>query len=452
MHDRQQKCQRAVHLMAGILKGIALYPAAHPALVKPLQELVTLLADLFKIQPELHLGVMDDILFFDRILFVNPTPSEEEIAAAISSKSIEAITLQASLKPAELALFLNLLSQDMPGEKIAAELAGRQIEHIRVQNLERREKPKQQAVSGRKGYKAYKKAVDVIQNAFKEMENGRIPTGKDIFPVVDDLVDLAAEDSSAMMGLALIKDYDNYTFNHSVNVGIIAITLGHALGMERQEVRNLGVAGLLHDIGKITIKKSILNKPGKLSAAEYEEIKKHAENGAKIISRMEGMDEGIALAVLGHHIMENRQGYPEWARNRAFDVGAGVIAIADCYDAITTLRVYQRPTTPREALERLRDLSGTYLNASLVDRFIEMMGKYPVGTMVRLDTNEIAVVVKSHPNDTERCGVKIIFSSNGERLDKPVEKETGKPGIGLPAIVATVDPLTKNIEVEQYVT
>src|SRR6185369_11217115 len=124
----------------------------------------------------------------------------------------------------------------------------------------------------------------------------------------------------------------------------------------------------LHDVGKTRVDKEILNKPGKLSDREYQEMKRHPEFGADIIRQMEGIQEGVATGVLGHHIRYDREGYPEWAREHPFGLMSGIVAVADCYDAATTLRAYQRPLHPTDAVAVIRKQCGTSLNRDIVER------------------------------------------------------------------------------------
>jgi putative nucleotidyltransferase with HDIG domain len=265
------------------------------------------------------------------------------------------------------------------------------------------------------------------------------------------MVSETMKDHSTLLGLAMIKDYDNYTFNHSVNVGILSLALGAYIGMDREFLRDTNTAGLLHDIGKTWINKNILNKPGKLSAEEFEQIKKHPEMGAEIIDKMKDIHHRVSLAVLGHHIKFNRSGYPEWANKREFGTINEIVAVADCYDATTTLRTYSAPVSPKGAIDILRQLAGTSLNSELVEKFEEMMGLYPVGTLVRLDTNEIALVVRPHPMESKMPSIKVIIDSNGKVLAKPkLMSLAATDGNRLATIVAPVNPLLKNVDLSNY--
>jgi putative nucleotidyltransferase with HDIG domain len=265
------------------------------------------------------------------------------------------------------------------------------------------------------------------------------------------MADIIMLEPAALLGLTMIKDYDNYTFNHCVNVGVLAMALGAALGLDSLSVRDLGIAGQLHDIGKTLVPKAILNKPGKLSSAEFDEMKRHPELGSKIIREMEGLSPHLSSVVLGHHLHYNRSGYPEWASKLPFNQMIDIIAVADTYDAITTLRVYQHPVNPKKALHEMQTLTNTILAGGVVERFVEMMGNYPVGTLVRLDNNEVAIVCRPNPLDENAPLVRVLIEEDGTRLRAPREQELiDSEGACYARIVAVVDPLLKSIDVGRW--
>ena len=170
----------------------------------------------------------------------------------------------------------------------------------------------------------------------------------------------------------------------------------------------------------------------------------------KIIEKMAGLSPQVAEAVLGHHLRYNKKGYPEWAQNLELSNLSQVVAIADCFDACTTLRTYQLPMPPATAISLMKELSGEFLNPEMVNSFSAMMGKYPPGTVVRLDTNEIALVWKGNFGNPETPQVRVIFDRNGEKIEKPVTEKLEERKGGAPAIVAIVDPLAKGIDVGDY--
>jgi putative nucleotidyltransferase with HDIG domain len=373
-------------------------------------------------------------------------------------KDIGRIVVAAGLTFDELQNFIRLFSVKGAGfDVLTAGMTQERISRIRLmrqgeENFETPDEEKTEQEGEGNFLVTYGQALNAIRGICRDIERGRIPSSAPVIRVVDRMVGITMQEPSILVGLTMIKDYDNYTFNHCVNVGILSMALGASLGMDAAAVKSLGIAGELHDIGKTMIPKKILNKPGKLSSDEYDEMKRHSELGAKIIREMEGFDPNIGQIVLGHHLHYNRGGYPEWAQKLPFSQMIDIVAIADTYDAITTLRVYQHPINPRAALNEMQKLAGSFLDGSLVSRFIEMMGKYPVGTLVRLDTNEMAVVYRPNPLDEDAPMVRVLIESNGTRLNVPREQSLVEPdGSNYAQIVAVVDPLLKNIDVGKFV-
>lgn len=443
----QQNAQRAAMLLVASIKSVSFYPQAHPAVRQPLRELTGILEGMLREKPEIHLGVVEGAFFLEGHLFVTPNSSVAELADRLTAKGVDALTVSSGVTDNDLFRFASLLSKrDTTQDTLSHALETEGIRTIRLgidQPVYGDSCEDDDSIPSR----TYLEALHAVRDAMSEIEKGRIPGSERINAVVDNMVSLSIKDHTTLLGLAMIKDYDNYTFNHSVNVGILALALAADMGMDRESLRDTNTAGLLHDIGKTRIDKSILNKPAKLSSDEYEVMKQHAEKGAEIVSAMKDINPRVADAVLGHHIKFNRSGYPDWARERKFDDMTEIVAVADCYDAITTLRSYNVPILPRAALDILHRISGTSLNGYLVERFEKMMGEYPVGTLVRLDNNEIALVVRPHPMESRAPAVKVVIDSRGKTMEKPRPVSlAATEGDRYASIVATVDPLLKNVD------
>lgn len=452
-----QTAQRIATQLSGAIKGMSFYPAAHPSIVQPLQNLTTFFSEILQEQHEISLGVNDGALYFGEHLFVMPTPPVAELAAGFLARGIDAITIRRGVTFDHFSRFVTLIAdRKIEAVKIAEALLAEQISTIQINGItleELEEQPPDAEETGFDHHTAYTQALTAVKGVWKEIQRGRIPNSAEVVAVVESMVDMAIQDPSTLLCLSMIKDYDNYTFTHCVNVGVLSLALASALGYSREALQETGVAGMLHDIGKIRVDKDILNKPGKLDAAEFDQIKKHSEYGAKIVEKMQGLSAGVVQAVLGHHIRFNRDGYPEWAQQLTFGELADIIAVSDTYDAITTLRPYTLPQTPKAAVDIMRKLSGTALNGYLVDKFVEMMGDYPVGTLVRLDTSELAVVFRPNPADSRTPTVKVIIDDEGKFLDEPrIERLAQEGACRYAAIVGVANPLTRGIDVASYLT
>lgn len=446
----QPQAQRLVLLLAGAVRTVMLYPGTHPAVVQQYAHLGSHVAELLRAHPEVRIGIIDGVFFCDNHLFFTPTAAEEELTALFINRHIEAVTFMAGVTAAEVERFVELLARrELQGERLVEEVRRAGIVSISVAlngsgTVDDESGDDEEQDPGA----TYRQALDVMTGLFSEVERGRIPSTDKLHGVVNRMATMIMRDRGTLLGLAMIKDYDNYTFYHSVNVGILSMALGSAIGLPKDEMKELGMAGFLHDVGKTRVDKAILNKPGRLSSDEYERIKRHSEEGARIVGEMAGAGGRVARAVLGHHIRFDRAGYPESARTLDFDRFSDIIAVADCYDAITTLRVYKSALNPREALEKLGSLAGSTLDGSLVLAFSEMMGRYPVGTVVRLDTNEVAVVCRPDPQAGERPTVRVVTDPNGKLMEPAPVRNLAR---GTDArIVAVVDPLMTVIDVNRY--
>jgi putative nucleotidyltransferase with HDIG domain len=392
-------------------------------------------SDMHRERGEIRLAVVDGILSVGEHIFFAPTEPLVELSRRFEEKGVFGITLKPGVAAEELMVLARLLADASGGAaELAQGLSAGGIHSIEV----REEDPLSHA---------YSDAIGAIRDIFQEIGNGRIPNSRPMLSVVNGLASAAVKDPAALVGLAMIKDYDNYTFHHSVNVGVLAMALSGAMGQPLHEVEETGIAGFLHDVGKTKIDKRILNKPGKLSGEEYGEMKRHPELGAEIIRQMEGVHTRVAEGVLGHHIRFDREGYPEWARALPFGLMSGIVAVADCYDAATTLRAYQRPLQPMEAVKAIRNLCGTGLNGEIVERFLELTGRFPVGSLVRLDSNEIAVVFTPSTDESGAAIVKVIMDRSGRALANPVLESLAQSGA---RIIDLVDPLVKGIDVSCY--
>lgn len=435
MIDGLQQAQRLATLLSGAIRGSGLYPPGHPASLQPYREMEAIVVALQRETGEIRLAVVDGVLSVGEHLFFAPPAPLQELVNRLEEKRVSGLVL----KPGVAAKDLNVLAGLMADASGGAGEVGQGLRGAGVQSIEVMEEDILTST--------YNEAVSAVRDIFEEIGRGRIPNSRRMLTVVSSLASAAIKEPAALLGLALIKDYDNYTFQHSVNVGVLSMALSASMGHKEPEVEESGLAGFLHDIGKTRVDKEILNKPGKLTSNEFHEMKKHPEHGASIVREMEGVSPQVAEAVLGHHIRHDRAGYPEWARERSFGVTSGIVAVADFYDASTTLRSYQAPLLPTQAVRLIKNVAGTSLDGEIVERFVELTGKYPTGSLVRLDTGELAVVFTP---STQQCGaavVKVISDPAGEMLVEPELRSLLTSG---QSIVDLVDPMAKGIDVSRY--
>ncbi len=433
--------------LAGALKGLRLYPVHHPAIEQRILSLMNAFTQLFTTHDVIRMGLLEGTLFIEDSLFPDDNPAAVDMAGIFENLEIEGLEFFSGLGKGEIEHFLEIISKPPgKGDDFIEFMLNNGPEHIKVASVEKTDET-QEDDSPRK---VYGKALKAINNIFDDVRMGRIPSSDEAVGVVKNMARLTLEDPHALFALSLLKDYDNYTFTHSVNVSVLALSVGRACAVTEDELKALGLGGLLHDIGKLKIDVAIINKPGKLTDQEFETIKTHPSLGAAIVKEMEGATQDVLDIVHGHHLRYDRKGYPEDAKGRQMSRLVDMSAIADTYDAMTTMRSYQNPMTPRKALEIIEGLSGSSLNPDFVQRFSYSLGTYPVGTLVRLDTNEIGLVMEVGKKNPDDVFLKMLFGTVGEKLPTPYDRELS--GSDVIKIVGEVDPFVKGIEVTDYFT
>jgi putative nucleotidyltransferase with HDIG domain len=302
------------------------------------------------------------------------------------------------------------------------------------------------------------KAKQVTTQLLKDARMGKMVDSSAAKTIVSDLVDQCLTSPEAFVNVSRLKDYDQYTFTHSVNVGVLSIAMGRRLGTSVQELNNLGFAGLLHDVGKMKVPEGILNKPGKLTDAEFEVMKTHPALGYDYLRAEKGINQDILFAVKHHHEKADGGGYPAGLTDKEIPRFAKIIAIADVYDAITSERVYHKGMVPSDALKLIFSWSGKHFNDSLVKFFISIMGIYPAGTLVLLDTNELAIILEPNKDDPMRPRILIVSDVNMEPASPWFFDLTNRnvaSGAPYKSIISALDPRDFSIDtnrlIEQYI-
>ncbi len=226
------------------------------------------------------------------------------------------------------------------------------------------------------------------------------------------MVDLVLEDESLMLGLTTIRDYDDYTYTHSVNVALLAMTLGKRIGLSQIFLEQLGICGMFHDLGKVEVPKEILLKPDMLDTGEWDQMRKHPLIGVHRVLRLHAsrdMKSRVTLGPFEHHLNYNLTGYPKTHFVNKVTLFGKILRIADTYDALTSERKYRpRAFSPDEALRLMWSKVGEDFDPILLKTFINMVGLYPVGTILKLDTGELGLVV-DYPNEDERARPEVLL-------------------------------------------
>jgi putative nucleotidyltransferase with HDIG domain len=261
-----------------------------------------------------------------------------------------------------------------------------------------------------------------------------------------------SQNRTALLALTTLKNYDNYTFTHMVNVSILTMGQARALGIDGPLLREFGMAALMHDIGKVRTPLEVLNKPDKLTDEEFAVMKRHVVDGAEILRATPDIPALAPVIAFEHHLRTDGTGYPAGVKRPTLNVGTMLCSIADVYDAMRSQRKYQQAFPSERILEVMKRNDGKQFDQNLVRRFTQLIGIYPTGNLVRLNTGETAVVVKIYAPDPHRPQVRVIIDRRGARVEHPYDVNLwqNSEDEGVPATVAApldpadvgVDPLT----------
>ncbi|MBC7499508.1 MAG: HD-GYP domain-containing protein [Herminiimonas sp.] len=266
-----------------------------------------------------------------------------------------------------------------------------------------------------------------VMSMFDDTRMGKALDADSVRPLIDDMTLSIARNPGALIGLARLKTKDDYTYMHSVAVGALMISLARQLGLNDSQTRDAGMAGLLHDIGKMAVPPRILDKPGVLTDAEFTIVKSHPVAGHKILSEGSGIP-AIALDVcLHHHEKVSGAGYPHGLAGDAISLFSKMGAVCDVYDAVTSNRPYKNGWCPAEAIGKMSEWSG-HFDKTVFQAFVKSIGIYPVGSLVRLESGRLGIVIEQTEKSLLSPRVKIFFSTKSLSYISPEVLDLAAPG------------------------
>jgi len=259
---------------------------------------------------------------------------------------------------------------------------------------------------------------------------GRVRIDGNIMPgrvndTVGRMVESVFRNQDALASLSRLKSRDDYTFGHCVNVCILSLAIGRHMALDSAELNRLGVGALLHDIGKMLVPDEILKKPGRLTDAEFGEMQRHTSLGCELLYKTNEIAEDSRLVAMHHHERFDGSGYLDGISGNDIHLFARIGAVADVYDAMTSDRVYQKGMSADVALRRMYKLKGVHFDPTLVDRMIKCLGIYPIGTLVELNTGEVAVVSMPNHSDPLKPKVLMLYDRSKKRLPGPMDVNLG---------------------------
>jgi len=469
----QRTARSFVVALHGAVRAVRLYPVENVAVQKALEELVAAAERIRSTEDACSLRRQGDYIFVNETRLRLTLDNYAAVAYVLGLFRDAGVGGFSVVRPAEarawvvLLAFLQSPPLEYPEEQRLAQLQER-LAQSAVRDFEL-SAPSEEGMGGdeadlddkERARQTYVRSLDVTREVMTSARLGKSRGLKRVKRAVQGIVDAILSDPASMIGLTTLREFDDYTFVHSVNVCILSVALGRRLGLSKPQLLDLGLAALLHDVGKSQLPVELLNKRGDLDQDERILLQSHSWQGVLALFAFPtgaGRPWRAITAAYEHHMRVDLTGYPKPTRPRRITLFSKIIAVADGFDAATTTRVYQpAPWTPADVLRGMRDNPRLGLDPVVVKAFINLTGIYPVGTLVVCDNLELGIVLSANadPGALSRPIVRILFDSQGSRVDDgPIVDLTAQDANGqyLRTIIRTEDPERYGISIADYFT
>jgi len=442
---RGKVAEEIARRLAAALRGAQLYAPDHPIVRRNADALTESINVALSTLPSVTIGIVEDDLVVGEWPIPRAAETMGELMRRLQQAGIERIVIENGVEPDEITELIQTVAKTDHSQPAGA--AAPRLPHIRVGKLQVDQKVESTIGDVGAFKRLYDDAVGIAEQLWESATVEGKPDADAARGVVDSLAQAVAQNRTVLLALTALKNYDNYTFTHMVNVSILTMGQARGLGIEGTPLRQLGFAALMHDIGKVKTPAEILNKPARLTDAEFEILRRHTVDGAETLKKTPAVPPLAPVVAFEHHLRADGTGYPRGVTRPQLNLATMLCGISDVYDAMRSQRVYQQVFPTDRVLAVLRNNDGKQFDQNLVRRFVQLVGIYPAGNVVRLDTNEIAVVVKAHAPDPYRPRVKVLLAADRSPIDRPYEVNLweGLEGVA-DSVQAPVDPAEYGID------
>jgi putative nucleotidyltransferase with HDIG domain len=444
---RTEPADEFLRRLGAAIRAAQLYSARHPIIARNVDLLTQALAAIHASQPSTTIGIVgDEIVVGD--LPAGRGDTLTDVIARLKAVGIDRVVIERGVSREELITFVHAIASVEPRRNEDTEVCDLpQLAHIRVGRMRIEQRVEANLSDMATIRQLYADAVTAASRIWESASEEQ-PDVQAARAMIDGLAHAVAQNRPALLALTALKQYDNYTFTHMVNVSILTMGQARGLGIDGPLLREFGVAALMHDIGKVRTPIEILQKPDALTNAEFAIMKRHPVDGAAMLRRTPEIPSLAPVVAFEHHLRLDGTGYPDVSRG-SLNLCTMLCSIADVYDAMRSRRQYQRSFPTERILEVLKRNDGCQFDQHLVRRFVQLVGIYPPGNLVRVDTGDIAVVLRTYAADPYRPQVRIVADPRGQRLELPydvnlweIEAGQGRPS----SITAPLDPTEFEID------
>lgn len=452
-----------------LMKTAQIHDMSNVAFDQPSENFMKTFEEMVRSGIDISLNLRGDYLYMGETklkMDIDSFISFTSITEEMKKRGVGGITFKGPSRVGDIKRFISIFASidtksESPYESLSKQITKMGLLGVEIEKFEEQKENFEEILEDTKeiAKSTYFKTITAVSEVMENLKLGQSVSIKRAKRVVQSMVDLLLHEESTLLGLTTLRCHDEYTHNHSVNVCIMALTLGQRLGYHKRNLGEIGIASLLHDIGKSEIPLDILNKPSDFSEEEWKIMRRHPIHGVRSIIKLKGLNESairVAMGSFEHHLNYDLSGYPKLQRKRDVTLIGRIIGIVDCYDALTSSRVYNRsPFPPEKALRFMLNKSGKAFDPILLKIFINAIGIFPVGTLVLLSTNELGVIVQANPNPEyiDRPKVRLITDRSGNEINgEIIDLTETDPSSGrvTRSIIKTIDALKYKIDVSKY--
>jgi putative nucleotidyltransferase with HDIG domain len=438
---RVQIADEILRRFAASLRSTQLYSKGHPIIARNLESLSAAFQLAHSLQPTIVIGLVGDEVIVDDMPMAK-ADTLGQFVLRLEESGVERLTIDRGVTKEELTDFIDAVTAIEPKRDEHETITFPPMPHIRVGRVTVEQRVESDLGDMGTIKRLYSEAVTAANSIWESAQTEGQPDATVARTMIDGLAQAVAQNRTALLALTTLKNYDNYTFTHMVNVSILTMGQARGLGIDGPLLREFGLAALMHDIGKVRTPLEVLNKPDKLTDSEFVIMKRHVVDGAEILRMTPEVPALAPVIAFEHHLRADGSGYPP-VKRPSLNIGTMLCSIADVYDAMRSQRAYQQAHPTDRILEVLKRADGRQFDQHLVRRFVQLIGIYPAGNLVRLNTGEIAVVRQVHAPDPYRPHVRVLIDREGRRLDAAYELnlwETTEDPSRPTSIVAPLDP------------
>jgi putative nucleotidyltransferase with HDIG domain len=403
------------------LRGAQLYAPGHPLVMRNITTFFEVATRMLEDAPSVSIALVADEVVVGDLPVPHGTATLGELFGRLKARGIERVTLESGVTTDELVALVNALCRRLQATADAVDQSWADLPHVRIGQVRVEQKVRASLADMATVRRLYSQATETARTVWETALREGAMQAEEVRSAVNDIALVVTQNRNALLALTAMRSFDNYTFTHMVNVSILAMAQARGLGMEGALLREFGVAGLMHDIGKVRTPPEILTKTARLEDHELTVIRRHPVDGAEILRRTRDITPLAAIVAFEHHLRLNGSGYPGGVSRSGLNLATMVCTIADVYDAMRSKRGYQEAFPTDRILAVLQRAEGKEFEPNLVRRFVQLMGLYPVGSLVRLNTGACGVVLKAYPPDPHRPRVRVVFAPDGHRLDLPYD-------------------------------